>query len=57
MGRRGRGVRVVGGRRKLRCIQAKYSTCVPNADAQYFKDKLRGGWEQNRFFVMLSRSC
>ena len=25
----------------------KYATCMLNADAQCFKNKLRGGWEQN----------
>ena len=25
----------------------KYYTCVIHADAQYFEDKLWGGWEEN----------
>ena len=31
---------------------SKYYTCVIHADAQYFKDKQWGGWEENGYYVM-----
>ena len=54
-GKRGRGVCGGGddGDGERRWMIAKHSACVLHADAQYFKDKLWGGWEENCYYVML----
>ena len=37
---------------KRRWMRATGSTSMLNADTQYLKDELRGGWEQNYFSVV-----
>ena len=53
MGRRGRGVCAGLGRQAgetRRPMRVKYSTCGLNADPQYFRDRLRGGWGGDCFY-------